>query len=108
MILVAVGMVGVVALIQFRRAGTPPEPWRPSRALVTGGIYRYTRNPMYVGMTLIYLGVTAWWNTWWPLGVLPLVLVIMTVAVIGREEAYLERLFGEEYRRYRDRVRRWI
>jgi protein-S-isoprenylcysteine O-methyltransferase Ste14 len=63
---------------------------------------------MYLGFTLIYLGVTAWVNSLWPLLPLPLILLLMQRAVIAKEEAYLERQFGEPYRQYRARVRRWI
>lgn len=104
----AVGLLALPALFAFRRAGTRPEPWKPSTALVISGPYRFTRNPMYVGMTAIYLGITFWVNTPWPLPLLPLVLVVMQYGVIAREETYMERRFGAEYRAYRERVRRWL
>jgi protein-S-isoprenylcysteine O-methyltransferase Ste14 len=63
---------------------------------------------MYVGMTLLYLGTTIWQNTLWPLVALPAVVAVIHVGVIQREERYLERLFGDDYRAYRDRVRRWL
>lgn len=100
--------VGAPAVIAFRRAATSPNPWRPTTALVTGGPYRFTRNPMYLGMCLLYLGATCWANTAWPLFFLPLVLGVMHAGVILREEAYLEAQFGEAYRAYRGQVRRWI
>jgi protein-S-isoprenylcysteine O-methyltransferase Ste14 len=100
--------VGFPAVIAFRRAATSPNPWRPSTALVTDGIYGVTRNPMYLGMLLLYLGGSCWGNSLWPLCFLPLVLGVMHVGVIVREEAYLESQFGEEYRSYRKRVRRWL
>lgn len=102
------GLVALPALLAFRRARTRPEPWRPTTALVTTGPYRFTRNPMYLGFTAMYLGIAIWRNALWPLLLLPLILVVMQVGVIHREEAYLERLFGAEYRAYRQRVRRWI
>jgi len=105
---VLLGMVGLPAIRAFRRAQTSPKPWRPSTALVMTGPYRFTRNPMYVGFTLLYGGVAIWVNAIWPLLLLPLVLVVMQVGVIAREEAYLERVFGDAYREYRGRVRRWI
>ncbi len=101
-------LVALPALMAFRRAGTRAEPWRPTTALVTTGPYRFSRNPMYVGFTLLYLGIGFLTNSLWPLLLLPLVLVVMHFGVIVREEAYLERLFGEEYRAYRRRVRRWL
>jgi protein-S-isoprenylcysteine O-methyltransferase Ste14 len=63
---------------------------------------------MYLGFTLIYLGITCWVNTAWPVALLPLVLLVMHHGVIRREETYLERRFGEEYRVFRQRVRRWL
>ena len=96
------------ALLAFRRAATRPEPWRPATALVTDGPYRLSRNPMYLGFTLLYLGIALRSGSLWPLLFLPLVLVTMHFGVIVREEAYLERRFGEAYREYRRRVKRWL
>jgi protein-S-isoprenylcysteine O-methyltransferase Ste14 len=106
--LVLLCLIGFPAVLAFRRAETSPNPWRPTTALVTSGPYRFTRNPMYLGMALLYLGGICWGNSLWPLFALPIVLWVMQVGVIAREEAYLESLFGEEYRAYRSRVRRWI
>jgi protein-S-isoprenylcysteine O-methyltransferase Ste14 len=101
-------IVSLPAILAFRRAGTSVNPARPTNALVTWGPYRVTRNPLYVGLTMLYLGLTAWFNALWPLLLLPIVLVVMQRGVIVREERYLERKFGEEYRRYKARVRRWL
>lgn len=105
--LVAFSIV-VFAVVAFRRAGTRPEPWKPTTALVTSGPYRFTRNPMYLGFTLLYLGLALWFGGYWTLMLLPPVLVVMIHGVIRREEAYLSRLFGTEYDDYRQRVRRWL
>ncbi len=105
---VLLGFIGLPAVIAFRRAGTNPQPWKPATALVVTGPYRLSRNPMYVGFTLLYLGISLWVNTLWPLIFLPIVLLVMRRGVISREEAYLERRFGESYRAYRARVRRWL
>lgn len=107
-VLTAAGFIGFAAVLAFRRAGTSPKPWEPSTALVVSGPYRLTRNPMYLGFTLLYLGAAAWINTLWPLLALPVVLVVMQRGVIHREEAYLERRFGDDYRAYRAQVRRWL
>jgi protein-S-isoprenylcysteine O-methyltransferase Ste14 len=108
-VLVALGaLLAAWALAYFARAGQTPDPRRPVKAIVAHGPYRFTRNPMYLAMAVVYLGVTALMNDFWPLIVFPVVLVIMIRAVIAREEAYLERAFGDEYRAYRTRVRRWI
>ncbi|MDH4064169.1 MAG: isoprenylcysteine carboxylmethyltransferase family protein, partial [Acidobacteriota bacterium] len=102
------GLVGIPAIVAFRRAGTSFLPWKTSTALVTNGPFRFTRNPMYLGMTLLYGGVSLWMNAAWPLFFLPIVLVVMNYGVIAREERYLTALFGEEYRAYCQQVRRWI
>jgi len=101
-------LLSVAAIREFRRAGTSVNPTRPTSTLVTSGPYRFTRNPMYVSLTLMYLGVTLWANALWPLLVLPIVLVVMQRGVIAREERYLEATFGDEYRRYTGQVRRWF
>ena len=107
-LLVLSGLVGAPAITAFRRASTSPKPWVPSTALVTTGPYRFTRNPMYLGFTLMYLGVAVWANTLWPFLFLPLVLGAMHYGVIIREEAYMASTFGAAYEEYRNRVRRWL
>lgn len=107
-VLVGFGFIGFAGVAAFRRVGTSPSPWRPTTALVTSGPYRMTRNPMYLGLTLMYLGVCCWINTAWPLIPLPVILLAMQLGVIKREEAYLERKFGGEFRQYCSRVRRWL
>ena len=96
------------AAYRFRQAGQTPIPTQPVTALVVKGPYRFTRNPMYIAMTLVYLGGLMLLGDAWPLLVLPAVLVVIRRAVIAREEAYLERKFGEAYRAYTARVRRWL
>lgn len=96
------------AIATFRRAGTSPVPHRPTTTVVGTGPYRLSRNPIYVGFTLIYVGASLLANAVWPLVLLPIVLAVMHFGVVRREEAYLERKFGDEYRAYRDRTRRWL
>lgn len=96
------------AIGTFWRAGTSMVPARPATALVTGGPYRFTRNPMYLGLATLYLGLAVLLNTLWPILLLPLLLVTVTQVIIAREERYLERRFGEQYLRYKARVRRWL
>jgi protein-S-isoprenylcysteine O-methyltransferase Ste14 len=96
------------ALFQFVRARTTVIPNRPARALVTHGIYRFTRNPMYLSVTLLYAGLMLLVNSWWPVFLLPIIVVIIDRAVIGREERYLAAAFPEAYAEYRRRVRRWL
>ena len=101
----AVGLLGSRGL---SRSGTNVDPYKPATTIVTGGPYRFTRNPIYVGFTLMYLGISAWANALLPILLLPLVQQLMRRGVIEREERYLERKFGDEYLRYKERVRRWI
>ena len=107
-VLLALGLVGIPALLAFRRSRTSPLPWRPATALVTDGPYRFTRNPMYVGLTLLYIGGTALMNSAWPLAFLPVVLFVMNAVVIPGEERHLAERFGEAYLDYCRRVRRWV
>ena len=92
----------------FQRKGTAVEPWKPTTAIVTTGPYRFTRNPAYVGMALVYVGIAVLSQALWVLVPLPVVLLIIDRGVIAREERYLERKFGQEYLEYRGRVRRWV
>ena len=96
------------ALGRFGKAGTPAEPWKPTTALTTSGVYRLTRNPMYVGMAILLAGLAVGLGSWGALFALPLVCLIIDRFVIVREERYLEDLFGDSYATYRNRVRRWL
>ncbi|HZP18710.1 MAG TPA: isoprenylcysteine carboxylmethyltransferase family protein [Bauldia sp.] len=100
--------LGIAALGLFRRAGTPPEPWETTTRLVFDGPYRFTRNPMYLGMAALLVGLGLVGNSLWPvIAVVPAILLLRT-QVIAREEAYLQRKFGAEYLAYKSRVRRWL
>jgi protein-S-isoprenylcysteine O-methyltransferase Ste14 len=92
----------------FTRKGTAVEPWKPTTAIVTTGPYRVTRNPAYLGMALVYVGIALLAEALWVLLPLPIVLAVIDRAVIAREERYLERKFGREYLDYKATVRRWI
>ena len=94
--------------VTMHRAGTPTNPYKPSSGIVTEGPFRYTRNPAYLAMAMVYAGVAALARASWAVLLLPAVLVAIRHGVIEREERYLERKFGEEYVRYKARVRRWI
>jgi protein-S-isoprenylcysteine O-methyltransferase Ste14 len=108
-IVAAAGVIVIgAALGLFRKAGTRPEPWQPSTSLVTGGIYRFTRNPMYLGMALLYAGFAVLFSSVAALLLLAPLIVLIHVGVIAREERYLAEIFGDEYRRYRSRVRPWL
>ncbi len=107
LILISLGLAAI-AVIQFRRARTHLEPWRPTTALITGGIYRLSRNPVYVALGLLYAGIAVAAASGWALVLLVPVLLVMEFGVVRREEAYLEAKFGETYRAYKARVRRWL
>ena len=96
------------ARILFLRRGTTVLPFRPTTALVEDGPFSMSRNPIYVGFVAIYVGSSLLRRSVWPLLLLPGVLLVMQKAVIEREEAYLERRFGEEYLEYKNRVRQWL
>jgi protein-S-isoprenylcysteine O-methyltransferase Ste14 len=112
----AVGALVIIAglylmisgIAAFRRVMTAIFPNQPASELVMDGPYRFTRNPMYCGFTLVYIGAAFVMNSVWPLILLPLVLGLLYVLVIRREEAYLAEAFGPKYEAYRQRVRRWV
>jgi protein-S-isoprenylcysteine O-methyltransferase Ste14 len=92
----------------FRSKHTSIIPIRPSAALVLTGPYRWTRNPMYLGLLLAYIGAALALQLIWGLILLPIVVVAVDRLVIRKEERYLGRAFGPAYDDYRRRVRRWI
>lgn len=98
----------LLAARRFIAAGTNIPTHLPSTALVTNGLYRYSRNPIYVALTLIYAGLSMSCGIWWALILLPAVMVVMRFGVIAREEVYLAAKFGEDYAAYCRQVRRWI
>jgi protein-S-isoprenylcysteine O-methyltransferase Ste14 len=107
--LILIGVAIVAAGVRnFSRAATPVPSNQPVRALVTTGIHGWSRNPIYVGMFLLYVGIgLAARSPWVLILALPLV-IILRYGVVAREEAYLERRFGDAYRDYKARVRRWL
>ncbi len=107
LILIGFGLAAA-GIRDFSRAGTPVPTNEPSRALVTTGIHGWSRNPIYVGMFLIYVGIgVAARSPWSLILTLPLAITIR-YGVVAREEAYLERRFRDRYRTYTSRVRRWL
>ena len=89
-------------------AGTNINPTRPATAIVSSGPFRYTRNPLYLSLTLLYLGLTLIANTWWGVVMLLPLAAVIHRGVVLREERYLHRKFGDAYDRYRASVRRYI
>jgi protein-S-isoprenylcysteine O-methyltransferase Ste14 len=107
--LILIGLALAAAGIRnFSRAATPVPTNEPTRALVTTGIHGWTRNPIYLGMFLVYSGIGVAARSPWTLVLtLPLAITVR-YGVVAREEAYLERRFGDAYRDYKARVRRWL
>ncbi|HLC41057.1 MAG TPA: isoprenylcysteine carboxylmethyltransferase family protein [Methylomirabilota bacterium] len=93
---------------KFRAAGTGIRAHQPTTLIVTSGPYRFSRNPIYLSFALLQIGLAIWVNTAWLLATLVPLLAIIRYGVISREEAYLERKFGEEYMRYKRSARRWL
>ena len=98
----------VSSIARFRAAGTPVPAYKPTTAIVRKGPYRFTRNPIYLGFSLLQLGVAIWVNSVWLLVTLVGAMVLINYAVIRKEENYLERRFGNEYVDYKRTVRRWL
>jgi protein-S-isoprenylcysteine O-methyltransferase Ste14 len=96
------------ALGLFRRTGQDPKPWKTTPEIITTGVYRFTRNPMYLGMALLQAGIGIGFANGWILALLPPVLVIIYTIAIRPEEAYLESKFGDVYTGYKKSVRRWF
>ena len=92
----------------MRDADAPVRTDRPVPRLTTAGPFGYSRNPAYLSLAMIYAGIAALRNSLWAILFLPLVMYVIQREVIGREEQYLERTFGEEYLAYKARVRRWV
>jgi len=96
------------AMVTFVRKRTSILPNRPATLLVTWGPYRFSRNPMYVALSALHVGVSFLVDTIWPVLLLPAVWVSLYVLVVRREESYLAATFGSEYESYCGRVRRWL
>lgn len=107
-LLVLSGWLVRSAEIAMKRAGTNVRPDQPTLALVTDGPFRWTRNPMYLATTGLYLAGTLLVNALWPAVLALPMLVLLDWGVVRREERYLAAKFGEAYRAYRGQVRRWL
>lgn len=93
---------------RFNAAGTPIPPNRPTKVIVSEGIYGYSRNPMYLGFTLVLLGLGLAFDQLWFIFAAPIAVFAVTKLAIEREEKYLEQKFGADYLQYKSKVRRWI
>jgi protein-S-isoprenylcysteine O-methyltransferase Ste14 len=100
--------LAIWAIVTIRKAGTQVETYKPTTAIVANGPYRLTRNPIYLGMVLGLIGLAIAFDSLWILAALVLFYLVIRYGVIAREEAYLERKFGNVYLGYKSRVRRWL
>ncbi|MGH2436543.1 MAG: methyltransferase family protein [bacterium] len=100
--------LGFQALREFRRADTNVEVYKPATALITSGPYRFTRNPLYICLSLAYIGAALIADSLWVLMLLIPVLIVIHYGVVLREEQYLLKKFGAAYQRYQSSVRRWL
>lgn len=101
-------LIALLGNLRFRRHGTPVRVFEPMTALVTDGIFRYTRNPMYLGMVLALLGFAVYLGSATPFLILPLFIWLLVARFIRWEEELAARQFGEAYYQYRKSVRRWL
>lgn len=107
--IVAVGIIILLTAVgAFRKAETPLVPFEPSTALVTDGLYRFTRNPMYLGMVLVLTGTAIRIGVLGAFVPIPFFIWIITANFIRGEERFLEEIFGEDYLAYKQKVRRWV
>ncbi len=92
----------------FSKAKTKVEPWKPTKHLITTGIYRYSRNPIYLGFCLVTLGISLVLDSVWLLLAIPMSLWVVFHIAVKKEETYLLAKFGHEYQEYKNNVRRWL
>ena len=100
--------VAVAASRLFRAAGTEVMPHKPTTAIITAGPYAYSRNPLYLSLSAFHVAIAVAADNPWALALLAPALVVIRYGVIAREERYLEAKFGDEFRAYKARVRRWL
>ena len=101
-------LLGIGAFIEFMKARTTLDPHGAAKQLVTSGIYRFTRNPIYLGFLLVLVGLPLYFGLYWGIVLAPLYVFLMNRLVIQHEEAYLERKFGKMYMDYTSQARRWL
>lgn len=107
--LIALGIgIAIAGRKALQAAATNVDPTRPTTAIVASGPYRFSRNPLYMALTLLFVGLTLAVNTWWGFVVLVPLAIVMHCGVVRREERYLEQKFGETYLQYRSKVRRYL
>ncbi|PHQ71358.1 MAG: isoprenylcysteine carboxyl methyltransferase [Sneathiella sp.] len=98
----------VMSARKHKTAGSNVEPWKPTTAIITDGVYKYSRNPIYVAMAAAYVGIAIAASSFLAIVLLPFCLYVIRQFVIAKEETYLEDKFGDEYVSYKAKVRRWL
>ena len=101
-------LLGIAAFLEFRKSRTTVDPHGSSQQVVTSGIYRFTRNPIYLGFLLMVVGLPLNSGLYWGVVMAPFYIFLMNRLVIEQEEAYLEKKFGKTYASYKAQVRRWL
>ena len=108
-VVAALGLAAMASAIGlFKHTGQDPKPWVSTPEIISTGVYRLTRNPMYVGMALLQTSIGIGWANGWIVALVPPVLLIVYATAIRHEEAYLEQKFGDRYVEYKRSVRRWL
>ena len=108
---IVIGLAILIAgfsIFEFHRANTDVRPDKPDSALIISGPYRYTRNPLYIVLTLVQITIALWFNNAWVLVLIIPSVIVITQYAITREECYLEKMFGQDYLDYKQHVRRWL
>ena len=101
-------LFGIGAFLEFRKARTTLDPHGSSKQIVSSGVYRFSRNPIYLGFLLMVVGLPLTSGLYWGIIVAPFYIIMMNRLVIQYEEAYLEKKFGKTYTSYTSQVRRWL
>jgi protein-S-isoprenylcysteine O-methyltransferase Ste14 len=101
-------LLGIGAFVEFRKARTTLDPHGSVKQLVTSGIYRFTRNPIYLGFLLMVIGLPLNSGLYWGVVMAPFYILTMNRFVIEREETYLGKKFKDIFTSYKSRVRRWL
>ena len=101
-------LLGLLAFYEFRKARTTLDPHGSVKNIVSGGVYRFTRNPIYLGMVCMLIGFPLTFGNVFGIILVPIFMFLTNKLVIEHEEAYLEKKFGEGYTGYKSRVRRWL
>jgi len=100
--------IGLITLFQFIRSRNSIVTIKSAHSLQTKGVYKYSRNPLYVSLFFLYFGAVIFWGNWWSIIIAPFLVMVMKLYVIKREEKYLKRRFGKAYKNYKKSVRRWF